>query len=53
MVTNYHVVQGAETLQVSLYNGQEYDARLVGADADYDVAVLKSEAAALEEKTVR
>ena len=52
VVTNCHVVEGAETLRVSLYNGQEYDARLVGADADYDVAVLKIEAEELEAVTI-
>ena len=52
VVTNYHVVQGAESLRVSLYNGQEYDARLVGYDADYDVAVLKIEAEELREVAI-
>ena len=52
VVTNYHVVEGAETLRVSLYNGQEYDARLVGYDSDYDVAVLKIEAEELQAVTI-
>ena len=52
VVTNHHVVEGAESLRVSLYNGQEYDARLVGSDADYDVAVLKIEAEELQAATI-
>ena len=52
VVTNYHVVENAQTLRVSLYNGQEYDARLVGYDSDYDVAVLKIEAEELEAVTI-
>ncbi len=52
VVTNYHVVQGAESLRVSLSNGQEYDARLVGYDSDYDVAVLKIEAEGLREVVI-
>ncbi len=41
IVTNYHVVSGANTINVTLYNGGTYDATLIGGDSDYDVAVLK------------
>jgi len=44
IVTNQHVVAGADTFRVSLWNGTEFDARLVGADPSTDLAVLKIEA---------
>ncbi len=44
VLTNYHVVEGAETLNVTLNSGEEYTAEVVGSDADFDVAVLKIEA---------
>ena len=40
IVTNYHVVEGAEKTTVLLYNGKEYEATLVGYEEDNDVAVL-------------
>jgi S1-C subfamily serine protease len=44
IVTNYHVVQGAKTIQVSFSNHDSMQARLVGADPSTDVAVLKVDA---------
>ena len=41
VVTNYHVVSGANSLKVILYNGTSYDAKLMGYDATNDLAVLK------------
>ncbi|MBE6970549.1 MAG: trypsin-like serine protease [Ruminococcaceae bacterium] len=41
IVTNYHVVEGASSISVTLYNGDTYAAELVGGDSDYDLAVLK------------
>jgi len=43
IVTNYHVVEGAQTLKVTLTSGETYPATLVGGDADNDVALLKIE----------
>ena len=43
IVTNYHVVENAKDLVVTLYNGQPYQARLIGVDPDNDVAVVKIE----------
>ena len=48
VVTNYHVIENAQSLRVSLYNGQEYQATVVGYDSDYDVAVLKIDATELD-----
>jgi S1-C subfamily serine protease len=41
IVTNYHVVRGATTIQVSFSNNERYRARLVGSDPSTDIAVLK------------
>ena len=41
IVTNYHVVGGASSVKVTLYNGETYDASVIGGDEDYDVAVIK------------
>lgn len=41
IVTNYHVVEGASSISVTLYNGDTYAASLVGGDSDYDLAVVK------------
>ena len=48
IVTNYHVVKNAETVKVTLYNGDEYEAKYVGGDEDYDIAVIKVEASELQ-----
>lgn len=40
ILTNHHVVYGAQTLIVSLNNGKMHDARLIGSDSDTDLAVL-------------
>jgi S1-C subfamily serine protease len=41
IVSNFHVVQGASTLRVTLADQNSYDATLVGAFPDRDLAVLK------------
>lgn len=43
IVTNNHVIDGADELTVTLSNKQTYKAKLVGNDASSDVAVLKIE----------
>jgi S1-C subfamily serine protease len=40
ILTNLHVVQGANAVRVTLFDGTQHDARLIGADASNDVAVL-------------
>lgn len=52
VVTNYHVVSGASSVEVTLYNGDTYDATVIGGDRDYDVAVLKIEATGLQPVTL-
>ncbi|WP_129632393.1 S1C family serine protease [Candidatus Oscillochloris fontis] len=41
IVTNNHVVDGADTLQVRFYDGSTSMARLIGTDPDSDLAVIK------------
>lgn len=44
VVTNYHVVNGATSVSLTLYNGQSLDATIVGYDDTNDIALLKAEA---------
>jgi Do/DeqQ family serine protease len=41
ILTNYHVAGGATKIEVVLYSGQRYSAKLVGGDAKTDLAVIK------------
>ncbi|MGA9998056.1 MAG: trypsin-like peptidase domain-containing protein [Pyrinomonadaceae bacterium] len=43
IVTNYHVVEGAQKLSVSFGGDKKYPAKLVGGDPDTDLAVIKVE----------
>src|SRR4051794_38608669 len=46
ILTNYHVVEGAREIEVILFDGKSYDARLVGQDLASNVAVLRINAPA-------
>ena len=48
VITNYHVVNGTQTLRVTLRDGTQYPALVVGYDSGLDVAVLKIEAEGLQ-----
>lgn len=48
ILTNYHVVSDSTAISVNFYNGDTYDAELVGYDAQNDVAVLKIDATGLQ-----
>src|SRR3989344_175967 len=41
VVTNQHIIDKARFVTVKTYDGQSYDAQLVGSDASADVALLK------------
>lgn len=47
IVTNTHIIDGCDSAKVTLSNGKEYTAKLVGADGQSDITVLKIEAAGL------
>ncbi len=47
ILTNNHVVQGADELHVKLSDGHEYPATVVGTDPDSDLAVVKIDATGL------
>ena len=52
IVTNHHVVASASSVKVTMYDGKEYSAAVVGSDSDYDVAVLKVETTGLQPVTL-
>ena len=52
IATNYHVVENAETVKVTMYNGDEYEAKYIGGDEEYDLAVIKVEATDLQAVTL-
>ena len=47
IMTNAHVVEGADEVVVTLTDGREFSARVVGADRRTDIAVVKIEATRL------
>lgn len=44
VLTNHHVVEGADNIRVTLSDGRSFSADRIGSDAQSDVAVLKIEA---------
>ncbi len=44
ILTNNHVIDGADTIKVRLIDDREYDAKLIGKDPDTDIAVLQIKA---------
>ena len=52
IISNCHVVENAEKLLVTTYDGTEYEAKLVGYDKINDISLLKVEAADLTPVTI-
>ena len=52
IITNAHVVADATAIEVALFNGDSFDAKLFGSDSSFDIAVLKIEAKGLPAVTV-
>lgn len=48
IVTNNHVIEGAEKITVTLKNGKAYNAKLIGRDPETDLAVVKISATGLK-----
>ena len=44
ILTNHHVIEGANSITVTAYDGTTYDAELIGSDESNDIAVLKIDA---------
>ena len=47
ILTNYHIIEDADSIQVSFVDGTTYDATLVGGESENDIAVLKIDATGL------
>lgn len=47
IATNYHVVENGNSIKVTLFNGQEYAADLLGYNENKDIAILKVDATGL------
>ena len=43
IVTNFHVIEGADEIAVTLHDGQQLEAAIVGSDPEADIAILKVE----------
>lgn len=52
ILTNYHVVDGANSIKVTFVDDTSYDAKLVGGEEGNDIAVLKIEATGLTPVTI-
>ena len=52
ILTNYHVIEDASDVKVTLYNGDVLDGEIIGGDKDYDIAVVKINAKDLSPVTL-
>lgn len=52
IVTNYHVIKGANKVEVTLHNGDVYTAKIIGGDSENDIAVIKINAKKLKPVTI-
>lgn len=44
VLTNYHVIEGADRLTVTMFDGKQFEAKVIGQDPPNDMAVIKIEA---------
>lgn len=52
VITNHHVIAGADEIHVGLHDNRSFKAELVGSDPEVDIAILKIEADDLSELTM-
>ncbi|HSN51303.1 MAG TPA: DegQ family serine endoprotease [Woeseiaceae bacterium] len=52
ILTNHHVVEQADQIQISTIDGEVFDAEVVGSDAATDIAVIKVDAKGLTEMPI-
>src|SRR5262245_36920565 len=53
IVTNYHVVNNANSINVTFADGNSYSAQIIGTDPYSDLAVLEAGAAALNKEQMK
>jgi len=41
IVTNHHVINGADEISVTLHDGQQLEGKVIGSDPEADIAILK------------
>ena len=51
ILTNYHVIEGSDTVTVATYDNETYDAKVIGYDESNDIAILKIDAEDLKPVT--
>lgn len=51
-MTNYHVIKEADEVQVSLADGRSFEAKILGVDADLDIAILEVDGKDLVDVTI-
>ena len=49
IVTNYHVIKGSDSVHVTLLDGRNYKADIIGFDSELDIAVIEIDAKNLQE----
>jgi serine protease Do len=47
IITNNHVIEDADDIEVTLHNNKKYKAKVIGADKDFDIALIKIEESSL------
>ena len=52
ILTNHHVIAGADSLEIDLYDGRTTTAKVIGTDPATDLALLKIELADLQATTI-
>jgi serine protease Do/serine protease DegQ len=48
IVTNHHVVEGAQEIAITMHNGHHFKAKLIGSDPEADVAVVQADIKGLQ-----
>lgn len=49
IVTNHHVIRNAQAVKITLYNGLELEAQVIGSDAAMDIALLQVDSKNLQQ----
>jgi serine protease Do/serine protease DegQ len=52
IITNHHVVENADAIQISTREGEVFDAEIVGSDAATDIAIIKVDADGLTDMPI-